>query len=194
MSNEIIKKSNRRKFVLLLVLLFSPVVISYTLFFMGYRPGSVNYGDLVEIEKLTGSAGVIQDTNKILRTKDLHGKWIMLTIDSGNCDEACQLKLYYMRQVRTMQNKEMNRIERLWLIDDNEKVDPELLKDYEGTLFVNARDSELLQQIPTQESRRKHIYLIDPMGNLMMRFPENLEPRKMSDDIKRLLHVSQMEH
>ncbi len=194
MSNEIIKKSNRRKFVLLLVLLFSPVVISYTLFFMGYRPGSVNYGDLVEIEKLTGSAGVIQDTNKILRTKDLHGKWIMLTIDSGNCDEACQLKLYYMRQVRTMQNKEMNRIERLWLIDDNEKVDPELLKDYEGTLFVNARDSELLQQIPTRESRRKHIYLIDPMGNLMMRFPENLEPRKMSDDIKRLLHVSQMEH
>jgi len=194
MSNEIIKKSNRRKFVLLLVLLFSPVVISYTLFFMGYRPGSVNYGDLVEIEKLTGSAGVIQDTNKILRTKDLHGKWIMLTIDSGNCDEACQLKLYYMRQVRTMQNKEMNRIERLWLIDDNEKVDPELLKDYEGTLFVNARDSELLQQIPNRESRRKHIYLIDPMGNLMMRFPENLEPRKMSDDIKRLLHVSQMEH
>jgi hypothetical protein len=82
----------------------------------------------------------------------------------------------------------------LWLIDDNEKVDPELLKDYEGTLFVNARDSELLQQIPTRESRRKHIYLIDPMGNLMMRFPENLEPRKMSDDIKRLLHVSQMEH
>jgi hypothetical protein len=194
MSKEIIKKSNRRKFVLLLVLLFSPVVISYTLFFMGYRPGSVNYGDLIEIEKLTGSAGVTQDTNKILRIKDLHGKWVMLTIDSGNCDEACQLKLYYMRQVRTMQNKEMNRIERLWLVDDNEKADPELLKNYEGTLFVNARDSELLEQIPTQESRRKHIYLIDPMGNLMMRFPENLEPRKMSDDIKRLLHVSQMEH
>lgn len=194
MSKEIIKKSNRRKFILLLVLLFSPVVISYTLFFMGYRPGSLNYGDLVEIEKLTGSVGVTQDTNKILRTKDLHGKWIMLVIDSGKCDEICQQKLYYMRQVRTMQNKEMNRIERLWLIDDNEKVDPELLKNYEGTLFVNARDGELLEQIPTRESRRKHIYLIDPMGNLMMRFPENLEPRKMSDDIKRLLQVSQMEH
>lgn len=178
----------------MLVLLFSPVVISYTLFFMGYRPGSVNYGDLVEIEKLTGSAGVTQDTNKILRMRDLHGKWIMLTIDSGNCDEACQLKLYYMRQVRTMQNKEMNRIERLWLIDDNVRVDPELFKNYEGTLFVNAQGSELLEQIPTRESQRKHIYLIDPMGNLMMRFPEKLEPRKMSDDIKRLLQVSQMEH
>ncbi|MCW5618857.1 MAG: hypothetical protein KIS65_06575 [Nitrosomonas sp.] len=193
MSKEIIKKSNRRKFILILVLLFSPVVISYTLFFMDYRPGSVNYGDLVEIKKLSGS-GVTQDSNIILRMRDLHGKWVMLTVDSGNCDEACQKKLYYMRQVRTMQNKEMNRIERLWLIDDNVKADSELFKNYEGTFFVNALDSELLDQIPTREIQRKHIYLIDPMGNLMMRFPENLEPRKMSDDIKRLLHVSQMEH
>lgn len=193
MSKEIIKKSNRRKFILILVLLFSPVVISYTLFFMDYRPGSINYGDLVEIKKLSGS-GVTQDSNIILRMRDLHGKWVMLTVDSGNCDAACQKKLYYMRQVRTMQNKEMNRIERLWLIDDNVKADSELFKNYEGTFFVNALDSELLDQIPTREIQRKHIYLIDPMGNLMMRFPENLEPRKMSDDIKRLLHVSQMEH
>ncbi|MBX3640597.1 MAG: hypothetical protein KF888_08790 [Nitrosomonas sp.] len=193
MSKEIIKKSNRRKFILILVLLFSPVVISYALFFMDYRPGSINYGDLVEIKKLSGS-GVTQDSNIILRMRDLHGKWVMLTVDSGNCDEACQKKLYYMRQVRTMQNKEMNRIERLWLIDDNVKADSELFKNYEGTFFVNALDSELLDQIPTREIQRKHIYLIDPMGNLMMRFPENLEPRKMSDDIKRLLHVSQMEH
>ncbi|MBX3629914.1 MAG: hypothetical protein KF908_08375 [Nitrosomonas sp.] len=193
MSKEIIKKSNRRKFILILVLLFSPVVISYTLFFMDYRPGSINYGDLVEIKKLSGS-GVTQDSNIILRMRDLHGKWVMLTVDSGNCDDACQKKLYYMRQVRTMQNKEMNRIERLWLIDDNVKADSELFKNYEGTFFVNALDSELLDQIPTREIQRKHIYLIDPMGNLMMRFPENLEPRKMSDDIKRLLQVSQMEH
>lgn len=101
---------------------------------MDYRPGSINYGDLVEIKKLSGS-GVTQDSNIILRMRDLHGKWVMLTVDSGNCDEACQKKLYYMRQVRTMQNKEMNRIERLWLIDDNVKADSELFKNYEGTFL-----------------------------------------------------------
>ena len=193
MSNEAIKKSNRRKFILILVLLFSPVVISYTLFFMGYRPGSVNYGDLIEIQKLSGS-GVIQDTNKIFRARDLHGKWVMLSVDSGKCDEACDKKLYYMRQVRTMQNREMDRIERLWLIDDNEPVNTELMEKYEGTFFVNAQGSELLTQIPTQQIQRKHIYLVDPIGNLMMRFPEELDPKKMSEDIKRLLQVSQLEH
>lgn len=179
---------------MILVLLFSPVVISYTLFFMGYRPGSsVNYGDLIEIQKLSGE-GVTQDTNIIFRMKDLHGKWVMLTVDSGECDEVCESKLFYMRQVRTMQNREMDRIERLWLIDDNAKIDQEKQKKYEGTFFVNAKDSNLLNQIDTREVQRKHIYFVDPIGNLMMRFPEELEPRKMSDDIKRLLQVSQLEH
>lgn len=93
-----------------------------------------------------------------------------------------------------MQNREKDRIERLWLIDNNAQVSPEILEKYEGTVFVNAKDSELLNQIPTRETQRKHIYLVDPIGNLMMRFPEELEPRKMSDDIKRLLEVSQLEH
>ena len=165
MSNEANKKSNRRKFIWILVLLFSPVVISYTLFFMGYRPGSINYGDLIEIQKLSGE-GVTQDTNIIFRMKDLRGKWIMLTVDSGECGEACDTKLYYMRQVRTMQNREKDRIERLWLIDNNAQVSPEILEKYEGTVFVNAKDSELLNQIPTRETQRKHIYLVDPIGNL----------------------------
>jgi len=193
MSNEVNKKSNRRKLILLLLLLLLPVVISYTLFFTGYRPGSINYGEILDVQKLSGS-GVTQKTNIILRIKDLHGKWVMLTIDSGQCDEACQSKLYYMRQVRTMQNKEMHRIERLWLVDDNVPVEDELWNEYDGTIIVNARASELLDLIPTREIQRNHIYLIDPLGNLMMRFPENLEPKKMSEDIKRLLHVSQLEH
>lgn len=175
------------------VLLLSPVVISYTLFFMGYRPGSTNYGELIDLKKLSGSA-VTQKDNIIFRIRDLHGKWVMLTVDSGYCDQACQSKLYYMRQIRTMQNREMHRIERLWLVDDNVPVEDRLWNEYDGTLIVNARDSELLDQIPTREIQRKHIYLIDPYGNLMMRFPEELEPRKMSDDIKRLLQVSHDEH
>ena len=96
---------------------------------MGYRPGSINYGDLIEIQKLSGE-GVTQDTNIIFRMKDLRGKWVMLTVDSGECGEACDTKLYYMRQVRTMQNREKDRIERLWLIDNNAQVSPEILEKY----------------------------------------------------------------
>jgi len=193
MLNEKIQKSNRRKFLLLLALMCAPVVISYTLYFLEYRPESKHYGDLIPIVKVIG-AGTNQSDNTILRMKDLHGKWILVTIDSGYCDEACQEKLYFMRQVRLVQGKEKHRIERLWVINDNVIPDAELVKQYEGTLFVNAKDSEILDFIETRESQTKHIYLIDPIGNLMMRFPENVDGTKMGHDIKRLLHVSQLEH
>lgn len=132
--------------------------------------------------------------NTILRIKDLHGKWVLLTIDSGNCDEACQKKLYFMRQVRLVQGKEMHRIERLWLINDETKPAANLIKDFDGTYFVSAQNSEMLNLVETEDVQTKHIYLIDPLGNLMMRFPENVDGTKMGHDLKRLLHVSQIEH
>ncbi|MFZ1852804.1 MAG: hypothetical protein WAU15_11425 [Nitrosomonas sp.] len=194
MSNEVTEKakSNRRKFLLLLVVMCTPVIISYALYFMDYRPQSKNYGDLIPIVKVSGKGTNIED-NTILRMKDLHGKWVLVTVDSGDCNEACKNKLYYMRQVRTVQGKEKHRIERLWLINNSVKPSAELMKEYEGTYFVNA-DSEILDFIETKEEQTKHIYLIDPIGNLMMRFPENVDGTKMGHDIKRLLHVSQLEH
>ena len=193
MLNEQVQKSNRRKLLLLLALMCAPVVISYALYFLDYKPESKHYGDLIPIVKVTGKA-TNQVDNTILRMKDLHGKWVLVTIDSGHCDEACQQKLYFMRQVRLVQGKQKHRIERLWLINDDVIPNAELVKEYEGTFFAKAQDSEILGFIETKEIQTKHIYLIDPMGNLMMRFPENVDGTKMGHDIKRLLHVSQLEH
>ena len=193
MLDETIKKANRRKFIALLVLMCAPIVISYVLFYAEYRPGTVNYGELLDVKKIEGS-GVNPLDNKIFRMKDLKGKWVMLIVDSGACDKACQEKLYFMRQVRMVQHKEKHRVERLWLIDDDVVPNVELTKEYEGTLFVKTNDSALLDAIPPKESQRKHIYMVDPLGNLIMRYPEELNPTKMGKDIKRLLHVSQLEH
>ncbi len=193
MSNVQLQKSNRRKLLLLLALMSAPVIVSYVLYFTEYRPKSTHYGDLIPIVKVTG-IGVNQNDNTILRMKDLHGKWTLVMVDSGQCDETCINKLYFMRQVRLVQGKEKHRIERLWLINDEVRPDDELIKQYEGTYFVSAKDSEILGYIETQETQTKHIYLIDPIGNLMMRFPEDVDGTKMGHDLKRLLHVSQIEH
>ena len=193
MAKEKNKKTDKITLILIILLLCSPVFISTAFYLMGYRPGSMNYGDLLEVQKLKGD-GINQLDNTIFRMKDLHGRWTMITIDSGECNEACRSKLYYMRQARIIQHTEKDRVERLWLIDDNKTISDELLEEYKGTLFIKAKDSELVKAIETEEVHRKHIYLVDYMGNLMMRFPEELEPKKMSEDIKRLLHVSQLEH
>ena len=97
-----------------------------------------------------------------------------------------------MRQVRLMQNKKMDRIERVWLIDDNKTPDNDIKEDFKGTIFINAQESKLLKEIPAKISQRDHIYIIDPIGNLMMRFPKDIDPAKMAKDIKRLLKVSRI--
>ena len=190
---EINKTKSRITLLVIILVLCSPVFIATTYYLMGFRPGSMNYGDLLEVQKLKGD-GINQIDNTIFRMKELHGKWTMVTIDSGECNEACQSKLYYMRQVRIAQHNEKDRVGRLWLIDDNKTVSDELLEEYKGTLFINAKDSEIVKAIETEEVHRNHIYLVDSMGNLMMRFPEELEPKRINEDIKRLLNVSQLEH
>ena len=188
-----LKKAHRIKLLILMSLLLAPVVISYTLYFSDYRPGTVNYGELIEMEGFEG-IGKNQLDNTIFRPRNFHGRWTMISVDSGICNEVCEQKLYKMRQVRLVQNKEMKRVDRLWLIDDDVVPNVELTKEYEGTLFVKTNDSALLDAIPPKESQRKHIYMVDPLGNLIMRYPEELNPTKMGKDIKRLLHVSQLEH
>lgn len=193
MSNEKAKSSHKRKLLILLALLCAPVLISYAIHYSGYRPGSMNYGELIDFRVMEGD-GVNQFDNTIFRARDMHSKWTMLMVDSGNCDEACREKIYYMRQVRTVQNKEMHRVERVWLIDDDLSVNPALFEEFEGTFFVNAKGSELLASIPADKPNHDHIYLVDPLGNLMMRFPKKADPSLMVKDIKHLLHVSQVEH
>lgn len=193
MSNENATRKNRRTLILLALVLLAPFVASYTLFFWNVRPDTVNYGELLEVKPLTGSASNEID-NTIFRMRDVRGKWVLLSVDSGKCDEQCQKKLYYMRQVRTVQNTEMDRVERLWLIDDGETPSPEIINDFKGTWIINAKDSDLLKEIPAKMSLRDHIYVIDPIANLMMRFPKDPDPAKMAKDIKRLLKVSQLEH
>ena len=194
MSNVSIPKRNNHKLLIIIVMLCAPVAISYFLFFSGIRPASVNYGALMEVTPLQGSA-LNQADETIFRIRQLRGKWVLLSVGSSTCDEKCNKSLYFMRQVRTMQNAEKSRIERVWLIDDGEPPQNlQLAEDYKGMFFINAKDSKLLEELPAVESVRDHIYMIDPLGNLMMRFPKDPDPIQMAKDIKRLLKVSQIEH
>ena len=84
MSNEKAKSSHKRKLLILLALLCAPVLISYAIHYSGYRPGSMNYGELIDFRVMEGD-GVNQFDNTIFRARDMHSKWTMLMVDSGNC-------------------------------------------------------------------------------------------------------------
>ena len=115
----------------------------------------------------------------------------MLTvIDSGRCDAWCREKLVYIRQVRLAQGKDTDRVERLWLITDEARPEPDLLAAHPGLHTVRARSGELAKTFPAQHAHADHTYVIDPLGNLMMRYPRNADPRRMLKDLTRLLRHS----
>ncbi|BBL34933.1 hypothetical protein Nstercoris_01187 [Nitrosomonas stercoris] len=191
MSNEKITGS-RLKLILIILVILSPIIISSFLHRWNFHPGStVNYGELLELKPIQGVATNIED-NTIFRNRQLRDAWNLLIIDSGKCDGYCQEKLYIIRQVRLAQHVNKDVIQRIWLINDNIEPDSDIRDKYEGTKLIFAQGKELLDEFPfgPETSQQDYIYLIDPIGNLMMRYPRNPDPKKMISDLKRLLKLS----
>jgi hypothetical protein len=112
---------------------------------------------------------------------------VLVQFDGGACGARCERKLYFMRQVRRAQGKEMPRVARLWLVTDKVAPRAEVLSAIEGTLVVPAPAG---LDFPAEQSVSDHIYLVDPLGNLMMRFPREADPSRVIKDIQRLLRAS----
>jgi hypothetical protein len=113
----------------------------------------------------------------------------MVTFDAAACDARCERKLFLVRQTRKAQGPEQDRIERLWVITDRSQPSAQLLAAIEGTHLAQASPG-LVSQFPGQP--QDHVYLVDPLGNLMLRFPSDPDPSKVIKDLQRLLKYSRI--
>jgi hypothetical protein len=167
----------------------APFVGSLLLYYFWKPQTFTNYGELIAAVPLAGKAIPTRD-GKPFDIDELRGKWVFLMADSGNCDDDCQSKLYVMRQIRLTQGKDQERIERVWLIPDPARPSPGIEAEYRGTRTILLADDDFIAHLPAPDSPRQHIYVIDPFGNLMMRFPQNVDPQRMKKDIDRLMKTS----
>lgn len=183
------RRSNLTLWLVLAVCLF-PFIGSIALYLF-WRPDSfVNYGDLVQPVVPLAEVVVQEQNGSQFRFEDLHGKWVFLMVDNGDCDDYCQMKLYWMRQVRLTQGPDQERIERLWLVRDGKRPRPEVLNEHAGTREVLIADSTILAKLPGYENAADYLYVVDPLGNLMMRYPRDLDPSRMKKDVSKLLRIS----
>ncbi|MDE2429335.1 MAG: cytochrome c oxidase subunit I [Burkholderiales bacterium] len=187
----------RWKLFLILAVCAAPMIFSYLAYYVIKPSGRTNYGTILDPRQYP--APVFQahflgdDANaKNVELSDLKGKWLMLQIDSGACGQYCQTKLYDIRQLRLAQGKEMDRIERVWFVTDNQPIDTLLLREYDGTRILKINPEILKKWLPVDDGTQisDHIYMIDPLGNLMMRYPKNADPNKIKKDIAKLLRAS----
>jgi cytochrome oxidase Cu insertion factor (SCO1/SenC/PrrC family) len=169
----------------ILLACLAPLVAAYLVYALWPPERQMNYGELIEPLPLPQERLQRVD-GRAFELADLKGRWILVQVDEARCAEACRTKLYQMRQVRLTQGRDMQRIERLWLVADDAPVAQPLHETYAGTHIVRGRESMLLHDA------RDHIYLIDPLGNLMLSFPRNPDPSRMKKDLERLLKVSRV--
>lgn len=173
---------------LILAVCAAPVVGSYIAYYFWQPAAYVNYGELIELRPLP-DAMLERLDGRAVRLSGLKGDWLLLAADRAACDDRCREKLVYMRQMRLAQGKETERIERVWLLTDRATPEAALVAEHPGLLIARGADA-LVESLPAPRSPFDHVYVVDPLGNLMMRFPANPDPRRMLKDLSRLLRHS----
>lgn len=174
---------------LLIAVCVAPIIASYVAYYFWQPSGQVNYGELLEPRPLP-DAGLAGSDGARFEWSALKGKWVLAVVDAGGCDDHCRQKLVYIRQIRLAQSKETDRVERVWLLTDNTNPDATLLAQHPGLRVVRAAGSEAMKRLPAAGTPADHIYVIDPLGYLMMRYPRDADPRRILKDVARLLRHS----
>jgi hypothetical protein len=174
-------RRGRAQLLLLAAVFALPVALAALAYWLDWAPGTTaNYGELLAPPRpLEGPP-----------FDALRGKWVLVSFDAAACDAYCERKLYFMRQVRRAQGKDQERVERLWVLTDAVQPRAELLAAIEGTRI--ERGPALAARFPAAASHADHIYVVDPLGNLMMRYPREPDPSRMLKDLQRLLRLSQV--
>ena len=197
------RRQRRSRTVLLVVLaLFvAPVAIAWLLFFVfpGWIPDSTtNNGDLVKPARPLPTFELATQGDEPVDETFLRGKWTFVYLHAGECESDCVDQLYKIRQLRLAQGKDIDRLQRLMLWQA-EGVDAEartaVQAHFPGQLiaFLAGSPPELVsafQPMAGEDLEAGRIFLVDPLGNLMMSYPPDAEPRGIIKDLHRLLKYS----
>lgn len=183
-------RRGRWKLFLLFLFAASPVIASYFTYYVIRPEGRRNYGELVDPRGLPEWTAVDMQGRESPMTSLLH-QWLLVSVADGACEEQCQRHLYLQRQLREGLGKDKDKLDWVWLRTGGEV--PEALKAGVATatvLLVNP--DQLATWLEPEPGRRlsDHLYVVDPMGNWMMRFPANAEPKKMKRDLDRLVRAA----
>lgn len=193
--NQPSRKAGRWKLLAVIAVCAAPLIASYLTYYVIKPQSRTNYGTLIDPRNYPIPAMGARTLDGRPEELDAYkGKWIMLQVDSAECGEPCQKKLFEMRQLRLMQGKDMDRVERVWLITDSEPLETQLMRQFDGTRMLRIRPEVMRAWLPVEPGTRPedHLYMIDPLGNLMMRFPKDADPNKIKKDIAKLLKASRI--
>ena len=192
--NPKMRKRNLRTVGLLAAIFFLPLIVSFYMYYgSAWRPAtSTAHGELYQPAKPLPPAELRDARGQVAPVNVFGEKWSLVYVGGGACDDLCKASLYFMRQTRLSLNNEMTRMNRFFLATaeccNNEFLD----REHPGLVTLDASGPEAAALVATfpADERERSIYIVDPLGNLVMRYDTRDSPKGLLDDLKKLLKLS----
>jgi hypothetical protein len=185
----------RIKMLLVLLVCAAPVLASYFSYFVLRPQARTNYGELIQPTRSLPALPLRTLDGLPVDARSLHGQWLLLALGPADCRGDCDKRLYMQRQLRDMLGRERERIDKIWLVTDDAELPAALrtaLQSDAGLRVLHAPREALAAwlQPDAGHALEDHLYLVDPMGEWMMRMPADPDPAKVKRDLDRLLRAS----
>ena len=193
------EKTKSRVFLVgIFAVFFGPLFLAAWLFYVPnswLSSATQNHGELILPAKPLDKIRLTSINGDVWSKQQFMGKWTLLYIGDENCDLYCEASLFKMRQVRLTLGRDSQRVQRKYLGIDNEKNKQtinEIIKAYPHMQVNWFKLASIKNSLSLYKLQKNFIYLIDPLGNLMMQYAQDATSKGMKKDLKRLLKVSKI--
>lgn len=188
-------RSGRWKMLAVLLVCAAPVVASYFTYYVLRPTQQRSYGEL--IAEQPGLPDVQAQTldGRTVNLSSLKGQWLLVSTSAGACEQRCQDHLYLQRQLRETLGREKERLDWVWLINDQQAVPEKILPAAEQAITLRVPADVISGWLKAEVGHEldEHLYVVDPQGHWMMRFPASMNKAtagKAKRDLERLLRAS----
>jgi len=195
MADEQARRKGRWKMIAVLLICATPVIASYFTYYVIRPEGRRNFGELIDPQRPLPELLALDLEGKTHKLPELKGQWLLVSVGSGKCDAACVQQLYFQRQLRESLGKDKDRLDRVWLVNDTEPISPELLPGLKEATVLRVPAADVARWLAPAAGHGldEHLYVVDPLGNWMMRFPAKMDlaaAGKAKRDLERLMRAS----
>lgn len=188
-------KSGRWKMLLVAAVCAAPVVASYFAYYVVRPDSRRSYGELVEPQRPIPSVAARDLDGRTVSLPALQGQWLLVSVAGGACDAPCERHLYLQRQLREGLGKDKDRLDWVWLVTDDAPVPEALQPALKQATVLRVDAAQLARWLAPAGGRQlsDHLYLVDPLGHWMMRFPPTEDAAgaaRVRKDLERLMRAS----
>ena len=186
----------RLKMLLVLAVCAAPVVASYLTYYVIKPQGRTNYSALILPTRALPDLPLRQVGGGEVKAASLRGQWLLVAVGPSSCDAVCEKRLLMQRQLREMLGRDRDRLDKVWLVTDAATPSDALLAATQRsavpvtTLHVTREALGQWLAPETGQQLEDHLYLVDPMGEWMMRMPANADPSRVKRDLERVMRGS----